>query len=178
MLGPNIKVFRDNNAIGIFEEAQYQSLASEFQEMKTWVVTKLLWNPEQDVNLLVEDFIGGFYGNAAPKVLEYYQLCQSLVKPDLHYGIFIGEQDPIYTDDFVKQGEAILREAMTLADTDDIKERTGEVLMQILYLKTMRNKQQSFEDGTWNELVTLMRHYQTRANEWSTLEDFIKKMEN
>lgn len=178
VLGPNIKVFRDYNAIGIFEEAQYQSLASEFQEMKTWVVTKLLWNPEQDVNVLVEDFIEGFYGKAAPKVLEYYYLCQSLVTPDHHYGIFIGEQDPLYNDEFVRQGEAILREAMNLAEDDEIKERTGEVLMQILYLKTMRAKQQSFNDGTWDELVTMMRHYQTRANEWGTLETFIKNMEN
>lgn len=177
VLGPNIKVFRDHNAIGIFEEAQYQSEASEFQEMKSWVVAKLLWDPEQDVNLLVKDFIEGFYGNAAPKVQEYYDLCQSLVKPDLHYGIFIKEQDPLYSDEFVKQGETILRDAMDMAENDEIKERTGEVLMQILYLKSMRNKQQSFQDGTWDELVKMMRHYKTRANEWSKLEDFIGMIE-
>ena len=177
VLGPNIKVFRDNNAIGVFEEAQYQTGGSEFQAMKTWVVAKLLWNPEQDVNVLVKDFIDGFYGKAAPKVLEYYNLCQSLVKPDLHFGIYIKEQDPIYSDGFVQQGEAILRDAMNLAENDEIKDRTGEVLMQILYLKAMRNKQQSFSDGTWDELVQLMRHYKTRANEWSTLEQFIEIVE-
>lgn len=178
VLAPNIKIFRDNNAIGIFEEAQYQSAASEFQEMKTWVVTKLLWNPEQDVNLLVKDFINGYYGKAATKVQAYYDLCQSLVKPDLHYGIYINEKDPIYSDEFVKQGEDLLREAMQLADEGEIKEHTGEVLMQILYLKAMRDKQQSFKDGTWDELVTLMRHYQTRPNEWTTLDQFIEKIES
>lgn len=178
VLAPNIRIFRDNNAIGIFEEAQYQSTASEFQEMKTWVVTKLLWNPEQDVNVLVKDFIDGFYGKAAPKVQAYYDLCQSLVKPDLHYGIYIREHDPIYTDEFVKQGEALLREAMALAEDDAVKERTGEVLMQILYLKAMRDKQQSFNDGTWDELVALMRHYNTRPNEGTTLEQFIERIES
>lgn len=177
VLAPNIKIFRDNNAIGIFEEAQYQSSASEFHEMKTWVVTKLLWDPEQDVNVLVKDFINGFYGKAAPKVQEYYDLCQSLVKPDIHYGIYITEEFPIYTDEFVKQGEAILREAMNLAEDGEIKEHTGEVLMQILYLKAMRNKQQSFKDGTWDELVALMRHYEARPNETTTLDRFIERIE-
>lgn len=177
VLAPNIKVFRDNNAIGIFEEAQYQSAASEFQEMKTWVVTKLLWNPEQNVNVLVSDFIRGFYGKAAPKVQAYYDLCQSLVTPDHHYGIYIREQDPLYTDAFVEQGESLLREAMTLAEEGEIREHTGEVLMQILYLKAMRDRQQSFADGTWDELVTLMRHYNTRPNEVVTLEQFIQNIE-
>ena len=99
------------------------------------------------------------------------------MKPDLHYGIFIKEQDPLYSDEFVKQGETILRDAMDMAENDEIKERTGEVLMQILYLKSMRNKQQSFQDGTWDELVKMMRHYKTRANEWSKLEDFIGMIE-
>ena len=45
VLGPNIKVFGDNKAIGIFEEAQYQSAGAEFDEMKAWTVNQLLWNP-------------------------------------------------------------------------------------------------------------------------------------
>ena len=177
VLGPNIKVFRDNNAIGVFEEGQYQSGASEFQEMKSWVVAKLLWDPEQDVNVLVKDFIEGFYGKAAPRIQEYYDLCQSLVKPDLHFGHGAREDDPIYSDEFVVQGEDLLRDAMNLAENDEIRERTGEVLMQILYLKAMRNKQQSFRDGTWDELVQMMRHYKTRANEWVSLETFIETIE-
>ena len=75
------------------------------------------------------------------------------------------------------QGEDLLRDAMNLAENDEIRERTGEVLMQILYLKAMRNKQQSFRDGTWDELVQMMRHYKTRANEWVSLETFIETIE-
>lgn len=177
VLAQNIKIFKESNAIGIFEEAQYQSNGSEFQEMKTWVTAKLLWNPDQDVNVLVKEFIEGFYGQAAPKIQAYYDLCQSLVKPDLHYGIYIRENDPIYTDAFVEESMALVREAMAMAESEEIKERTGEVLMQVLYLKVMRNKQQAFEDGSWDELTGLIKHYDARVNEWSSNDYFIESVE-
>ena len=41
-----------------------------------------------DVDALVREFIFSYYGKSAPKVMEYYQLCKSLVKPDVHMGIF------------------------------------------------------------------------------------------
>lgn len=166
VLGPNIRTFRDNNAIGVLEEAMYMSGgANEFSDMKTWVVTKLLWNPEQDVNLLVKDFIDGYYGKSASKIWEYYQLCQSLVVPDKHYGIFINADDPIYSDEFVKKGEILLNEAVSQAEDETIKKRVEEVRVQIIYLKFMRNKEQSFKDGTWEELKDLIHRFDIRKSE-------------
>ena len=174
MLAPNIRAFRDNKAIGVFEEAEYQSLGAEFEEMKSWVVNQLLWNPEQDVDSLVSIFINGFYGKAAPHVMDYYRLCQSLVKPDVHFGIYIREDHPIYDDDFLRQAFSILDEARQLADNEDVSCRVERVRMQPLYLHCMRHKELSRQDGTWNELERLMRKYNTRPRENQTLEDFIK----
>ena len=183
VLAPNIRTFRDHNAIGIFEEAQYQSPCSEFDGLKTWVITKLLWDPEQDTEALVKDFIDGYYGKAAPKILEYYHLCQSCVKPDTHFGIFTKEDHPVYTDEFVKEGEAVLEEAAALAEDETIRERIDKVKLQITYLKFKRNKYvhcypDAMTDGTWAELKEKMIKYNARADEWSTLENFIKKVES
>lgn len=177
VLGPNIQTFSDNKAIGVFEEAQYQSGGAEFEEMKAWVVTKLLWNPKQDVNLLVKDFIDGYYGKSAPKIWEYYQLCQSLVVPDKHFGIYIRENDPIYSDEFVQKGETLLNDAVKCAENATIKDRAEKERMQILYIKYMRNKVQSFKDGTWDELKGLMLRYNARPLEPRTLDSFIKEQE-
>ena len=174
VLAPNIRAFRDNKAIGIFEEAEYQSLGAEFEEMKSWTVSQLLWNPEQDVDSLVSIFIDGFYGKAAPRVMDYYRLCQSLVKPDVHFGIYIRENHEIYNDDFLRQAFALLDEARQLADNETIGERVERVRMQPLFLHCMRHKEQSRQDGTWDELVRLMRKYNTRPRENQTLEDFVK----
>lgn len=174
VLAPNICAFRDNKAIGIFEEAEYQSLGAEFEEMKSWTVNQLLWNPQQDTDSLVSIFINGFYGKAANRVLDYYRLCQSLVTPDVHFGIYIRENHEIYNDDFLRQSFALLDEAAQLAESDAVRQRVERVRMQPLFLHCMRHKEQSRQDGTWDELVRLMKKYSSRPRENQTLDDFIK----
>lgn len=177
VLGPNIQTFRDNHAIGVFEEAQYQSAGGEFDEMKSWVLMKLLWNPQQDVNALVKDFIYGVYGKAAPKVMEYYLLCQSLVKPETHFGIYIRERDPIYSEDFIKKGMVLLDDAKKAADNAEIAARVDLVNLQLLYLQSVRDPEEAISDGTWSEFVRLARLYNVRPNESMGLEQFITEME-
>ena len=177
VLGPNIKVFGRNKAIGIFEEAQYQSAGAEFDEMKAWTINQLLWNPEQDVDSLATIFINGFYGKAAPYVKKYYELCQSLVKPDVHYGIYIRENHEIYSDAFIEEAFAILREAREAAETDEMRKRVDRVRMQPLYLHCMRHKAASLQDGTWKELVSLMKLYKAMHREGCKQEDFFRDFE-
>ena len=173
VLAPNIRAYRDNKAIGVFEEAQYQSLGAEFEEMKSWTVNQLLWNPDQDTDSLVSIFINGYYGKAAPRVMEYYKLCQSLVSPDVHFGIYVREDHAIYTDEFLHQSFAILDDAKRLADSKEVRNRVERVCMQPLFLQCMRHRDKSLQDGTWDELIRLMRKYNTRPRERQTLDDFL-----
>ena len=175
VLGPNIEAFRKNKAIGIYEEAQYQSNGAEFEEMKAWVTTKLLWNPLLDTDSLVKVFIDGYYGKAAPMVMDYYRLCQSPVKPDLHFGIYIRENHPIYSDEFVEKAFALLDNALQTAEDEETRNRVERVRMQPLYLYCKRNREKCKQDGNWKELVRLMRKYNARPEETVPLEDFIKK---
>ena len=177
VLGPNIKVFGSNRAIGIFEEAQYQSAGAEFDEMKAWTVNQLLWNPEQNVDSLVNIFIDGFYGKSAPHIMDYYHLCQSLVKPDVHYGIYIRENHEIYSDEFTQKAFVILEEALRAAENNEIRERVNRVRMQPLYLHCVRNKAKSLKDGTWDELVRLMKQYNAMHREGYAQEKFIREFE-
>ena len=175
VLGPNIEAFRKNKAIGIYEEAQYQSNGAEFEEMKAWVTTKLLWNPLLNTDSLVKVFIDGYYGKAAPMVMDYYRLCQSLVKPDLHFGIYIRENHPIYNDEFVEKSFALLDKALLTAEDEETRNRVERVRMQPLYLYCKRNREKCKQDGNWEELVRLMRKYNARPEETVPSEDFIKK---
>ena len=106
--------------------------------------------------------------------MDYYRLCQGLVKPDVHFGIYIRENHAIYNDEFLRQAFATLDEARQLADSETISQRVERVRMQPLFLHSMRHKEQARQDGTWNELVALLRKYNTRPRENQTLEDFIK----
>ena len=177
VLGPNIRVFGENKAIGVFEEAQYQSAGAEFDEMKAWTVNQLLWNPHQDVDSLVSIFINGFYGKAAPQIMDYYRLCQSIVKPDVHFGIYINETHEMYSDEFTQRAFTILQDALNVAESDEIRERVDRVRMQPLYLQCMRHKSESLKDGTWDELVRLMKKYKALHREGYPQDKFISEFE-
>lgn len=175
VLGPNIEAFRNNKAIGIFEEAQYESLGAEFEEMKSWVINQLLWDPKQDVDSLVNIFVNGYYGKAAPQVMAYYRLCQSLVKPDVHFGIYINHDHEIYSDDFIKKAFALLNEGRYLVQGDEeMVKRVDHVRMQPLYLHCMRHRAEAKEDGTWKELRHLIQLYKARHRESYPWEKFVK----
>lgn len=64
VLADNIRTFRKFGAIGVKEEAQYQPECIEFEWLRSWVLAKLLWNPDQDTNSLVHEFITAYYGVA------------------------------------------------------------------------------------------------------------------
>ena len=178
VLGPNIRTYANHQAIGVLEEAQYLSEGAEFEEMKAWVITKLLWNPDQDVNELCEDFIFGYYGQGAQYIWDYYLLCQSLVTPDLHFGIYIGEWHPLFNDDFIAEGFELLNAAREQAENEEIADRIDRVRLQLLYLQSVRYPEESVCDGTWDEFVLLARRFGARPHEWITLEEFIEWFES
>ena len=146
--------------------------------MKAWTINQLLWNPRQDVDSLVSIFINGYYGKAAPRVMDYYRLCQSLVKPDVHFGIYIRENHEIYSDAFVKKAFALLNEARYLVQGDEVMiKRVDRVRMQPLYLHCMRHRDEAKQDGTWRELRHLIQLYKARHREGHSWEKFVKEFE-
>ncbi len=174
VIGPNVKTFSENNVIGLFEEAQYNSAVAEFPEMRAWMVSKLLWNPEQDTEALARDFISGYYGSVAPYIQEYYDMTQDLVKEDTHFNIYIKHDNPLYTDEYVDAASKLLSRARMAAANERERYEVDKVRMQILYLRILRNREQSLEDGTFEEFSSLVRKTGARISEVRDFDRFIR----
>jgi len=71
VLGPNVKFFVDHNVKGIFEQGAYTTNGAEMAELRAWVLAKLLWDPSRSGDQLVEEFLEGYYGPAAPYMKKY-----------------------------------------------------------------------------------------------------------
>lgn len=74
VIGPNIRFFRDHKVKGIFEQGNGQSRGAFGAPLKTWLIAKLLWNPDLDDRKLIAEFLDGYYGAAAPFLRAYYDL--------------------------------------------------------------------------------------------------------
>ena len=166
VLAPNLRFFRDCNAVGVFEEANNANDEGCLDEIRHWVLMKLLWNPDLDTKELVKDFVYGYYGNSAPRIMEYIDLTQSLVNPLTHFRYSIWTNNRLYNDKFSEKAIAILEDAYRLAENDEIRFRVESVLAQPLYLKCDRQKDLSYRDGTWDRFITIAEKHNLQLG-WS-----------
>ncbi|WP_245709596.1 DUF4838 domain-containing protein [Flavobacterium degerlachei] len=69
----NYKFFKNNNIKGLFVQG-YADIPGDFTELRQYLLAKLLWNSDIDINAVTDDFLRGFYGNAAPYIKKYLNL--------------------------------------------------------------------------------------------------------
>ena len=74
VLGPNLRYIAEHNAYGVFEQGNGYSIGGEFSPLKAWVIAHLLWDPPQDADALIREFVEGYYGPAAPTIMQYIAL--------------------------------------------------------------------------------------------------------
>ncbi len=175
VLGPNIKTFAKYNAIGIYEEAQYQTKYGEFSELRSYVLSKLLWDPSLDVNVLVEEFINGFYGGAASYVMQYYKDMQGLVGNETHTNIYPNAHNPLFTDTFITNSMNLLDEAKKHCNGQDELNRIERLWLSPAYLYSMRNKEAARQNGTYEEFLRIVKRDGIRINEPMSLEQFMNE---
>ena len=86
----NVRLFAENNVIGVFEQGAYQTLNGEFSELRSYLLSKCLWDPymsEAEFNAHMNDFLQGVYGDGWRYIREYIDLTQAEVK-NVHFGTF------------------------------------------------------------------------------------------
>ena len=123
-----------------------------------------------------KEFMEYFYGDAAPYIQEYFDLCRRQIMPDTVMGIYIDQWNPLYTDDFIKEAASLLDKAVeSVKDQDEtIRHRTDLVKLQIQYLRTMRYPEETLADGTRKWLADFLTEHGIRVNEVTKTDDFVK----
>jgi hypothetical protein len=79
VLGPNIRLFVENNVRGVFEQGAYQSPGAEMAELRAWLLAKLLWNPTLDAERLRKEYLKNYYDRAAKYISNYMALLEKAV---------------------------------------------------------------------------------------------------
>lgn len=148
-LQPNIKTFQSNKAIGIMEQAAYQSRGGEFSELKSYLISRLLWNPDCNTEEVIDDFMYGYYGRSGKYIHRYFDLLQSRITPETHIHIGLKPDDKIFSDDFVNESVQLFEKAKIVADNNEILHRVEMASLPVLYLKCKRTPVIARNDGTY-----------------------------
>ncbi|MCL2507852.1 MAG: DUF4838 domain-containing protein [Oscillospiraceae bacterium] len=96
VIQPNMKFFMENNVVGIYEEGNYQAAESdgEFADLRAYLLAKLLWDCDIDLDRCMKEFCEAYYGEAAEYILEYIYMTtaktgqKSIFGQRQHMGIF------------------------------------------------------------------------------------------
>ncbi len=143
-IAANIRFFVAHNAKGVMEQGAYQSPCAENDLLRAWVFAKLMWDPARDLDALVQDFIWGYFGQAAPAIAEYNTLltktaqehAESMKSPK--GGIRYPMDSEFLTKDFLAAASALYDKAEQCAESGEIKQRVERDRLSILYVMLCR----------------------------------------
>ena len=70
VLQPNLQYFRDNGVGMMFEQGSGSYNKTSWMDIRCYMIAKLLWNPDVDIDSIMADFYQGYYGDAGQYVTE------------------------------------------------------------------------------------------------------------
>jgi hypothetical protein len=191
VLQPNIQFFAENSVNAMFEQGN-REVGGEFAALRSYLISKLLWDPYLNVDSVMDDFLFGYYGAAGKPIHEYIDVMRDELlknkKPLRIFGSPNEAADTYLTPALLTKYNALFDEAEKLvADSAEILERVRIARLPLMYAKMEQAKKNYtgenglFEkiDGKWeaktdirnmvDEFTDLCkREGVTQVKEWST----------
>jgi len=136
-LQPNLQYLHRNGVRAMFEQANRDN-GGEFCELKAYILAKLLWDPYQDLDPIIDDFVNGYYGAAGTYIREYIDLMHdSMEKTGASLNIFgrpWDNRNTFLTEEMIKSYYSILNKAEeAVKNYPNLRFRVQTVKMQIDY---------------------------------------------
>jgi hypothetical protein len=191
-LQPNIRFLRANGVTALFEQGNRQS-GGEFAELRAYLLTRLMWNENVNVDSVMNQFLDGYYGKAGRQIREYIDLMHDkLEQSDSSLTIFgtpVRATTTFLTDSLINVYNGIFdRAEKTVQDSPDelMRVQTARLplyyaMLEIARVKTTGPNAAFIDDGNGNKRPNpvvvdclnkfasqCMRTGVTRIAEWHT----------
>jgi hypothetical protein len=134
----NYKFFKTNNVKGLFVQG-YADVPGDFTELRQYLLAKLLWNTDIDIEATTDDFLRGFYGKAAPHIKKYLNLlAQNQQKFNSYLDIYSGpvqNRNTFLSPEAMDQYYYLIDEAGHAVDQETkLKSRVNKLRLALEYV--------------------------------------------
>lgn len=136
-LQPNVRFFVEHGVNGLFEQGNYSPGGSgELEPLRAYLLARLLWDPETNLEACMEEFLSGYYGRAASGMRAYVQLLEDQVRDGgTHARIYDSPQAGYLNPDFLERANRILDSAESAADDESIRFRVRVAHLPVWYVQ-------------------------------------------
>ncbi len=142
VLQPNMQSFVRNNVKGVFEQGNSGKKGGvDFNELRAYVISKLLWDADCDVQKHIREFTDYYYGAAGAYVRKDIDtLCDKAERDDIHVGFNDQTDTPLYSEKMLDELDAIMDEAQKLVQGDPLRAfRVGKARLSVRWVR-MKNR--------------------------------------
>jgi hypothetical protein len=152
-LAADIPRYKKNGVVGIFLEGD-GSPGGENAELRSYVMARLLWNPNILVDEVIDEFMAAYYGKAARAMRAYFDLAHRQVRlppqgEGHHMWIFTQPGAPYMAQDFLIQATKLLDQAESAAADEATRKRVQKARLSIDYVKLIQSKAFIVRDGMY-----------------------------
>ena len=127
VLGKDMRFLADNKVDGVFAQGSYYAgHAGDLSDLRVWLVCKLMWNPDQDENKLIDEFLNGYYGAAAPEIKKYINVMNAAIqeRPKAQLRCFMTSVRSWLSKQKTKEALQVIQEARRkVADNPELLKR-------------------------------------------------------
>jgi hypothetical protein len=171
-LAADLRLYRKHGVTSVFVQGTFVPGGGQSDaELRAWVVSRLLWNPDADADALVTEWMKGVYGPAwAPMRSWFDRLHREAAFATRHMYLQDGPQNAILSDDVLAAGDVLFEQAAKLADTDARRNAVAKARLSLRYVKLDRVKSPGADLDDF--LAIAKRFGLTHAAEGRPLEDW------
>lgn len=119
----NYKLYEHNKVKGLFVQG-YGDIAGDLYELRQYLLAKIIWDTNADIETVTNDFLKGFYGNASPFVKQYIDLLiQNQKKSDRYLNIYtspIESRNTFLSPEAMDQYDKLISQAEMVSKNDPV----------------------------------------------------------
>lgn len=147
---PNLRYYYEHGISGIFAQLAGPQFEDQYA-LKSYLLAKLLWNPNHNVEEIKSTFLNGYYGEAGVKVEEYLNsLLTALLDENNHldiYGNPLNQLHEFFKDENADLWDKLLEEAeQMIAGNAFYEYRIRKLRLALDYLYLQRTRYNGFKD--------------------------------
>ncbi len=138
VLADNVRFFAENGVKGVFEQGCFATGGGEMTDLRAYLLSKCLWNPNVDEQVVLDEFLTGVYRESAAYIKAYLETVRrAVLDAGCHLYCFNHPDKPWHTMELVETCERLFDQAEAVAPDGAVLNRVRRQRLAVRYLRIL-----------------------------------------